>query len=106
MTCDFSQFEICRDESEVIEQIVTRILNEPIDAFSSNMDALVGMDSRMEDLLSWLCIGSDDVRFVGIWGMAGIGKTTIAEAIYDRIYTNLMVAAFLKMLEKTHKDMV
>ena len=96
MTCDFSQFEICRDESEVIEQIVTRILNEPIDAFSSNMDALVGMDSRMEDLLSRLCIGSDDVRFVGIWGMAGIGKTTIAEAIYDRIYTKFDGCCFLK----------
>ncbi|RVW15020.1 Disease resistance protein TAO1 [Vitis vinifera] len=63
-----------RDESEVIEEIVTRILNEPIDAFSSNVDALVGMDSRMEDLLSLLCIGSDDVRFVGIWGMAGIAR--------------------------------
>ncbi|XP_010665420.1 disease resistance protein RPV1 [Vitis vinifera] len=85
-----------RDESEVIEQIVTRILNEPIDAFSSNMDALVGMDSRMEDLLSRLCIGSDDVRFVGIWGMAGIGKTTIAEAIYDRIYTKFDGCCFLK----------
>ena len=60
------------------------------------MDALVGMDSRMEDLLSLLCIGSDDVWFVGIWGMAGIGKTTIGEAIYDQIYTKFDGCCFLK----------
>ncbi|RVW95666.1 putative disease resistance protein [Vitis vinifera] len=58
----------------LLSKLLPGFWNEPIDAFSSNMDALVGMDSRMEDLLSRLCIGSDDVRFVGIWGMAGIAR--------------------------------
>ena len=30
------------------------------------MDALVRMDSRVEDMVSLLCIGSDDVQIVGI----------------------------------------
>ena len=43
------------------------------------MEALVEMDYMVSLSLSF--IGSDDVRKVGIWGMAGIGKTIIAEAV-------------------------
>ncbi|RVW15087.1 hypothetical protein CK203_084842 [Vitis vinifera] len=38
------------------------------------MDDLVG---RIEDMVSSLCIGSDDVWIVGIWGMASIDKSLI-----------------------------
>ncbi|TQD85003.1 hypothetical protein C1H46_029444 [Malus baccata] len=34
---------------------------------------------------SLLCPEVGNVRFVGIWGMGGIGKTTIARAVYDKI---------------------
>jgi replication-associated recombination protein RarA len=34
---------------------------------------------------SYIGIGVDDVRFVGIWSMPGIGKTTLARAVYERI---------------------
>eukprot|EP00257_Ricinus_communis_P017873 XP_015576422.1 disease resistance-like protein DSC1 [Ricinus communis] len=44
----------------------------------------VGIDSRIERVESLLCLGSSDVSIVGIWGMAGIGKTTIAEAVFKR----------------------
>ncbi|KAL6329266.1 hypothetical protein AAG906_015461 [Vitis piasezkii] len=61
-----------RHESKVIKEIVSKIWNELNDASSCNMEALVGMDSHIQNMVSLLCIGSDDVRMVGIWGMAGI----------------------------------
>ncbi|CBI39354.3 unnamed protein product, partial [Vitis vinifera] len=51
-----------------------------------------------------LCIGSLDVRMVGIWGMAGIGKTTIAKVIYERIYTQFEGCCFLSNVrEESYK---
>ena len=68
------------------------------------MEALVGMDSHIENMVSLLCIGSDDVRMVGIWGMAGIGKTTIAEAVYQKICTQFEGCCFLSNVrEKSQK---
>ncbi|KAL6328608.1 hypothetical protein AAG906_003293 [Vitis piasezkii] len=94
-----------RHESKVIKEIVSKIWNELNDASSCNMEALVGMDSHIQNMVSLLCIGSDDVRMVGIWGMAGIGKTTIAEAVYQKICTQFEGCCFLSNVrEKSQKN--
>ena len=55
-------------------------------------------------MVSLLCIGSDDVRMVGIWGMAGIRKTTIAEVVYKKIRTQFKGCCFLSNVrEKSQK---
>lgn len=48
---------------------------------SSIFEGLVGMDSHIKQIKSLL----SEFQIVGIWGMGGIGKTTIAEAIYNQI---------------------
>ncbi|XP_034677378.1 disease resistance protein RUN1-like isoform X2 [Vitis riparia] len=93
-----------RDEAVVIEEIVARILTEQIDASSSNMDALVGMDSRVEDVVSLLCIGSDDVRMVGIWGMPGIGGTKIFDTRINSIKARLRSRKVLIVLDDVDKQ--
>ncbi|XP_059644196.1 disease resistance protein L6-like [Cornus florida] len=48
-------------------------------------DNLVMMDDHLNEMMRLLNVGSKDVRIVGILGMGGIGKTTIAKSIYNKL---------------------
>ncbi|CAL2276319.1 unnamed protein product [Prunus armeniaca] len=56
---------------------------------------LVGMKFIREQVDLLLAQPTDGVRFMGIWGMGGIGKTTIAQLVYDSISTHFEVSSFL-----------
>ncbi|KAK9069863.1 hypothetical protein SSX86_010259 [Deinandra increscens subsp. villosa] len=72
-------------ESEVIKEIAERILDRLFSLHSDVDENLVGMTTRLQDLKSLLKIGSDGVRMVGIWGIGGSGKTTLASSLYKEI---------------------
>ncbi|KAL6316818.1 hypothetical protein AAG906_021118 [Vitis piasezkii] len=75
-------------ESNAIMQIIDLVNDE----LKHN---LVGIDSRLEKLMALIGIGFDDVRVVGVWGLGGIGKTTIARVIYNSISYQFDGASFL-----------
>lgn len=52
---------------------------------SSSPKTLIGIETRMLNLKSLLEIGAGDVRMVGIWGIGGGGKSTLAFSIYMEI---------------------
>ena len=101
--CNF----LCSYESIVIQEIIGRICpHELYHKFSSVYENLVGMDSRVEEMLgSCLGEGLGDVCFVGICGMGGMGKTTLAQEIYRRISSNFEASSFIaNVREETKKE--
>ncbi|GKU96950.1 hypothetical protein SLEP1_g10131 [Rubroshorea leprosula] len=74
------------DESDLIKRIIEEVWEKLHPAQHSNIDKLFGIASREEDFISLLRLDSKDVRFIGIYGMPGIGKTTIAKFIWNRIF--------------------
>ncbi|XP_023728785.1 disease resistance protein RPV1 isoform X1 [Lactuca sativa] len=72
-------------EAKFIQKIVEEISLE-LRSISFGFDEkLVGMETRVKDAVSFLEMGSDDVRMIGIKGMGGGGKTTLARAVFDQI---------------------
>ena len=78
-----------RDEPEFIQKIVKDISGKKLN--STNVSIAkhpVGIDSHLQNINRLLDIDhSEEVRKVGIYGCKGIGKTTIAKAIYNWHYS-------------------
>ncbi|XP_040362605.1 disease resistance protein RPV1 isoform X2 [Rosa chinensis] len=64
----------------------------------------VGMDSRIGDLVhNYICPEFGGVRIIGIHGMRGIGKTTLAVAIHDEIRQDFDRSCFLSGVRESAK---
>ena len=85
-----------RKESTIIEEIARKLIGDLHYSYSGVHEDLVGIQSRVEEMENlYLSMGLNDVHFIGIWGMGGIGKTTIAQVLYDRIRYHFAGSSFL-----------
>ncbi|CAN1173068.1 Disease resistance-like protein DSC1 [Linum perenne] len=102
--------EAIKIESDLIKAIVEDVQKQLIDMSPIIKSAnLVGMGSRILEVERLLAMDAlDDTRIIGLWGMGGVGKITLAKACYGRITSSykgikhLFIRNITEICEKHH----
>ncbi|XP_048133503.1 TMV resistance protein N-like [Rhodamnia argentea] len=93
------------NESEFIQRIVMEISTHVNRAPLHVAKYPVRIDSQVVKLESMLNLQSDDdVLMVGLWGKGGIGKTTLAKAVYNSIFKQFESSCFLPNVREASKN--
>ncbi|XP_076940257.1 disease resistance-like protein DSC1 [Bidens hawaiensis] len=98
-----------KNESEVVSEIIRRILQDMQNAspvgLSHLIKGLVGMESRVNEVIRILDMESgDEVRYIGICGMSGIRKTTLAEVVFECIRNTFQESSFIGNIKDISKE--
>ncbi|KAL6315879.1 hypothetical protein AAG906_012215 [Vitis piasezkii] len=87
---------------EITHHILKQFTREPFLYVDKN---LVGMDDHSEEIISQMIDPlSNDVRMIGIYGLGGIGKTTIAKVVYNQIASLFMITSFIANVREDSKS--
>ncbi|XP_072081827.1 disease resistance protein RUN1 isoform X1 [Arachis hypogaea] len=83
-----------KDDAHLVGEIVKRVLQRLNQSPQGDLQGLVGIHGPIEKLVS-LCTESEAV-IIGLWGMGGVGKTTLATAVFNRLCDGFEGFCFLK----------
>ncbi|TYJ16504.1 hypothetical protein E1A91_A10G258200v1, partial [Gossypium mustelinum] len=87
--------KIDRPETEYIKDVVEYVIKELRNMkFRSGSRELVGIEYQKNTILK--LIKQNDCRVLGLWGMGGQGKTTLADAVYKKISSEFESHCFLQ----------
>ncbi|CAN6855818.1 unnamed protein product, partial [Brassica oleracea] len=79
----------------MIEVIANDVLDKLLLTSSKDSENFVGIEDHIAELSVLLQLDAEEVRMVGLWGSSGIGKTTIARVLFQRISRHFRGSIFI-----------
>ncbi|KAK2438418.1 disease resistance protein RPV1 [Trifolium repens] len=87
-------------ESTLVTEIVKDIWKKLKKCFLSDHEGMAGIGTQVEKIESLLLLDLPTVRMIGIWGMGGIGKTTIASAIFEKLASQFSSKSIIRNVQQ------
>ncbi|KAF7849767.1 hypothetical protein BT93_L0320 [Corymbia citriodora subsp. variegata] len=89
-------------EGDLVKMVVQKVLSKFKKAFQLVVpEQLVGIDNAVEDILSLLDDNLEATQIVGIYGMGGIGKTTLAKVVHNTLSNQFQYHSFIADIRET-----
>ncbi|XP_048444299.1 disease resistance protein RUN1-like [Pyrus x bretschneideri] len=88
-------------ESKFIKKIV-KVIRDKLSRMPLSVEPkLIGIQSQAEHINLWLQDGSSNVGIFVVYGMSGIGKTTIAKHVYNSNFRSFQGSSFIENIKET-----
>ncbi|RDX83240.1 TMV resistance protein N, partial [Mucuna pruriens] len=83
------------EEDNLIRRLVQRVMKELSNTPMGVPEFAVGLDERVERVMNVLQVESNGVKVLGLYGMGGVGKTTLAKALFNALVNRFEHRCFI-----------